>query len=66
MRILSRNISGVGRKGFKDQLRELIRNHNPDIIILMETKVTSEKAQTIIKNITFPNYTDVPPEGIWL
>lgn len=59
MRKLSWNVRGAGRKVFKNQIKELTQIHNSDIIILTETNVSSNKGQTIIQNITLPNYVKI-------
>lgn len=39
MKIISWNIRGAGCGGFESQLRDLLKVHNPGIIVLIETRV---------------------------
>lgn len=39
MKIFSWNVTGVGQKRFKYQLKDLVITYKPNIDILMETKV---------------------------
>lgn len=45
MKILSWNVRGAGRKGFHFQLKRFFKYCNPDIILLLETKVQFDKVQ---------------------
>uniref|UniRef100_A0A803M743 Endonuclease/exonuclease/phosphatase domain-containing protein n=1 Tax=Chenopodium quinoa TaxID=63459 RepID=A0A803M743_CHEQI len=40
MNVLLWNVRGIARDGFKRNIRQLIKDHDPDIIILTETKVS--------------------------
>lgn len=64
MKILSWNIREAGRKDFKQQVRELIKNYNLDILFFMKTKVNSVRARVIIISTSYPNFPEVPPEGL--
>lgn len=48
MKILSWNIEGVGRKGFVNQVHEIVMNHHPNILVLMKAKLISKKASFIV------------------
>lgn len=63
IRILSWNARGASRKGFKTKIKKLRKIHNLDIISSMETKVNSNKAQTIIQSISMPNYVEILTDG---
>lgn len=63
MRILSWKISRAGQRGFKNQITELIKFYKLDIVILMKTKVYSNKVQSIIQTISMPNYVEIHREG---
>lgn len=45
MRISSWTIRGAGRKRFKHQAKDLLKIHNSDIIVLIEIKVSTYRAQ---------------------
>lgn len=70
MKILSWNIRDAGRTGFKAQLVEIARSTKPDLILLLETKVHTDKASKIIKSLSYENSIEIPTEGlsggIWL
>lgn len=57
-------------KDCKYQLKLLIRSHNPDIVILVETRNNIREACSIISSLNFPNCKVIPSEGfsggIWL
>lgn len=61
MKIISWNIRQAG-PCLKNKLNDLIKFHNSNILLLMETKVNSIKAQNIIKNLNIPNYVKIPYE----
>lgn len=63
MKILSWNVHGASRKRLKSQLKDLMRICNPDIILVMETRVNSGKAQLVLQILKIPNYVEIPPEG---
>lgn len=46
MKKLNQNIRGAGHGGLKTQLRNLLKVHNPDIILLMETRINSKQGST--------------------
>lgn len=48
MGILSSNVRGTSKKGSNSRLKEVIRYCNPDIVLLLKTKVQSGKATKII------------------
>lgn len=52
------------RKGFQNQAREFIRSYNPDILVFMETKIQSKREKIIIKNINYPNFVEIPLDGL--
>lgn len=56
MRVISWNIKGRGSGSFKPHLTYLLAECNPDIIILMETKVNSNRAEQVIQTLEVPNY----------
>lgn len=70
MKILSWNICGAGRKGFKNQLKDRMKFYNLGIIIVMKTKVDSCKAQLIIKSlkmaIRLKSHLKFFSVGVWL
>ena len=43
------------KPSFQNHVRELVRNHNPAILVLMETKVVGEKAREISNRLPFDN-----------
>lgn len=67
---MSLNIRGAGNKSFTNHFRGLIYSYNPDIVILMETKVNLNNAKSISASLNFPCFKIIPSEGfsggIWL
>lgn len=49
MRILSWNVRVAGQKDFKQELKALIQSHDPDILILMKTRINVGKALLIFE-----------------
>lgn len=52
------------------QLKDLIKYCNPNLILLLETKVQSEKTEEVNKPFNFSNFIEILTEGlsagIWL
>lgn len=44
MKIIGWNMRGAGRKGFINQVKDLVFKYHLDIFVLMETKVNYNKA----------------------
>ncbi|XP_048490838.2 uncharacterized protein LOC125492425 [Beta vulgaris subsp. vulgaris] len=63
MTILFWNVRGMGRPSFKPNLRLLINQHHPSIIILVETRVPKHTTETIIQNLGFDSWHIVEPRG---
>ena len=53
MNIIVWNSRGVLKPKFQDHVRELVRNHNPTILVIMETKLGGEKAKGITGRLPF-------------
>lgn len=70
MRIISWNTRGIGQQVFKHQVKDFLSIHNPDIIIVMETRVNTNKTRKIIKRLNTYNSMDISlvcfSSGIWL
>lgn len=70
MNILSWNVRGTAEADFKCNFQELVSSHQPDIVILMETRVNGERANRIIASLGFDYYTKVDAIGfagaIWV
>ncbi|KAL7173640.1 hypothetical protein ACSBR2_032989 [Camellia fascicularis] len=61
MKMLVWNCRGGGNSVFKRTLRELLKNHNPTIIVLMETKVSLSSMGLFFNNLSFTTSTFVDP-----
>ncbi|KAL7161501.1 hypothetical protein ACSBR2_042044 [Camellia fascicularis] len=70
LKILIWNCQGNGNNTFRRKKREVIRNHNPGILILMETKVTYSSMGNFFNNLGYTASTVIDPagraRGIWL
>ena len=53
MDVIIWNCKGALKPTFRWHVRELNRNHNPTILILMETKVSGERAREISDRLPF-------------
>ncbi|KAI7998581.1 hypothetical protein LOK49_LG10G02370 [Camellia lanceoleosa] len=64
------NCRGAGNSAFKRNMSELIKNHKPEILILMETKVPFSSMGNFFNTMGFMAATIVDPAGraggIWL
>lgn len=64
MKILSWNVGRCGKERFSSQLKEEILYCNPDMVLLLETKVQPEKTKKITKAFNYSNFTAIPTEGL--
>ncbi|XP_026446539.1 uncharacterized protein LOC113347131 [Papaver somniferum] len=55
MKILLWNVQGLASKDTKEFLSHIIHKDNPDIIFLMETKVTESRARVLTQQFCYPN-----------
>ncbi|KAL7207488.1 hypothetical protein ACSBR1_029440 [Camellia fascicularis] len=66
----SLSMKGAGNKVFKRNLREIISNHKPSIVVLMETKVQLSSMGLFFNKLGFTASTHVDPVskcgGIWM
>ena len=51
--ILSWNCRGAGNEDFRNSFTELIRVHKPDLVILIETKVSFSSTGNFFNNLGF-------------
>ncbi|KAA3479820.1 putative Transposon TX1 [Gossypium australe] len=63
MKILSWNVRGLGQPRTVRRLKIKLRHIRPQILFLMETKVTSKRMETIKRQCGFMNEIDVDAEG---
>ncbi|KAI7984919.1 hypothetical protein LOK49_LG14G01355 [Camellia lanceoleosa] len=70
MKLLFWNCRGTGNNTFKRNLKEILRIHKPDILVLMETKVSLSSMGMFFNNLGFTASTSVDPTGraggIWI
>ncbi|KAI8014297.1 hypothetical protein LOK49_LG05G01952 [Camellia lanceoleosa] len=70
LKLLSWNCRGADNNNFKRNFVEIIRAHKPEIIILMETKVTFSKMGNFFNRLGFTASSIVDPigrvRGIWI
>ena len=53
MNILAWNCRGVLKPSFQNHVRELVHNHDPAILIVIETRIGGERAKDIIDILPF-------------
>ena len=53
MNIIAWNCRGALKPEFQNHVRELVLNHNPAMLIVMETRVGGERAKAITDNLPF-------------
>lgn len=61
MKLLAWNVQGFENKTTRQHLRELIRENDPDIIFLSETKIKDRKMENFTKPMSYPNHLYVKP-----
>ncbi|KAK4482042.1 hypothetical protein RD792_012965 [Penstemon davidsonii] len=70
MKILTWNCQGAGGDNFRTNFRELVKIHHPDIVYLLETKVSETRAEVISNSLGFSGVCRAPIDGrsggIWL
>lgn len=64
MIILLWNCSVEGSKDFQLHFKDLTHKHKPDIPILIETKLSSERASEVIPQLGFKNFITSAAEGL--
>ncbi|KAA3472766.1 LRR receptor-like serine/threonine-protein kinase FLS2 [Gossypium australe] len=63
MKIISWNVRGLGNPRAVRRLRFLLKEHNPDMVFFMETKVNDKRMEMIRRRSGFVNGIDVGAEG---
>ena len=70
MNIIIWNGWGVLKPSFQFHVRELVRNHDPAILVLMETRIGGEKAKEISSRLPFDGETHIDTigyaSGLWM
>lgn len=63
MKILVWNCRGAGSKRFHGVIMDLLYLYKPDIVVLLETWVSGEKADKVVRGLGFPSSHRVEPQG---
>lgn len=70
MKIVSWNCQGAGDDDFRTNYRELVCIHSPDVVFLLETRVSPARAQEIAPHLGFSDFCIAPTDGmaggIWM
>ena len=70
MKTLLCNCRGAGNPNFCQNFAELIRYHQPSIVVLVETRISSQRAEIISTGLGFDSVVHFEAEGfsggIWL
>lgn len=53
MNIIIWNCRGALKSNFQSHVRELVQNHDPAILVIMETKVGGDRAREITDRLSF-------------
>lgn len=53
MNIIAWNYRGALKPNFQNHVREMVRNHDPAILVVMETRVGGERAKEITDKLPF-------------
>ncbi|GMI82336.1 hypothetical protein HRI_001902900 [Hibiscus trionum] len=63
MRLLSWNVQGLGKPRTVGRLRDFLRDINPSIVFLIETKLQTDEMMKVRKRCGFPNGVEVGSRG---
>ncbi len=63
VKIISWNNCGIANDSFKRKIREVIRKHRPDVLFILETRTSGEKAKRIYEALGFSNKVKVRPRN---
>ncbi|KAL8158669.1 hypothetical protein V2J09_000206 [Rumex salicifolius] len=70
IKIISWNTQGAGNRVFLNNLKDMIRSHDPDILILLDTKISGTQATKVCECIGFDSVVRVEvvsfSGGIWV
>lgn len=64
MNILAWNCRGLARPAAIRTLRALVRDSQPDVVFLAETKLTDAQVKKMLYNLGFPFLVSIPPVNI--
>lgn len=53
MNIIAWNCRGALKPSFQSHIRDLVQNHNPAILVVMETQIGGERTKEIIDMLPF-------------
>lgn len=53
MNVIIWNCRGTLKPSFQNRIRELVQNHNPTILVVMETRVEGDRAREITDRLPF-------------
>ena len=53
MDVITWNVQGAASKGFKSVAKNLMEIHNPSMIVLVEPRISGDKAMRVIKALKF-------------
>lgn len=70
LNILTWNVRGAGDRIFPFLIRDLKARHHVDILVVVETRISGQKANKVMEKLGFPCYDFVHAEGfsggIWV
>lgn len=53
MNLIAWNCRGAGKPSFQNRVRDLVNNHDPAIMIIMETRIGGDRARDITDRLPF-------------
>lgn len=63
MSVLLWNARGVSRKWFKRNIKQLLKDHTPDIVVITETRVSKSNAEELVESLPYNSFETVEPMG---
>lgn len=70
MNIISWNVRGVAGTNFKRIFKEMVRNYNPNLVLLTKTRLSGDRANSISRSLGYERFVKVDAmgfsKGIWV
>lgn len=70
MIIASWNCRGAGNRSFPNTVKDIVREHNIDVLCLMEARISGRRAEIVVRKLGFHNWIRLEASGfaggIWV
>lgn len=62
-KVLAWNVRVIARPGFKKNIKQLVKDHDPEIIIITESRVPEERTRNICEYLPYNSMEILEPIG---